>query len=279
MKKSIAFLMAVLLLSTLLTGCGTKAENQPQPENELTDPENGTEDPTREPAEQPNNGTNSGAINGTASTLSDAYTAFSDIKYIVFDRITTSLAESEEGAMTSLELLGVSLLDLLLIPLAMMGMDEVSMEAGLGFLQATDIDYQVNGNDYTLSYKDSEGKVWSFDVKYKISGKDWMQCTLNQQEAESLYFEYVKTSYGYAAQYYSYGAEEDALYAISALNNYDGIIGVSATADKPMTLSENISPDFPKQCESWYSVQGDKGEAISADGTTFTFTALPAELE
>jgi hypothetical protein len=268
--------MAALLLIALAAGCGAKTENLPQ-ENENTEP--GNEVPTEEPNE-PASG-DQGDVNYTAGTMSEAYTAFNDFKYVVLNRITNSLSESESGAMASMELLGLPFMDLLLAPVAMMGMEEASVAAGLAFLNAADVDYKANGNDYTLSYKDTEGSVWSFTVKYNIDGKDHMQCTVKQQGADSLYFEYMKTSFGYAAQYYSFATDdsEASLYVISALDNYDGIIGVSATAGGPVTLSENMAPDFAKEFESWYSVQGDKGEGVSSDGSTFTFTALPPETQ
>lgn len=276
--------MALLLLCALAAGCGTKTELNPQTGNRNDIPNNES-DPAgpAEPAEGPAAPENEdpAALPGTAGTFSEAYTAFNDFKYIVINRITNSLYESESGSMAAMELLGLPFLDLLLAPVAMMGMEEASVAAGLAFLNAADVDYKANGSDYTLSYKDSEGNVWTFAVKSNIGGKDHVQCTVKEKDADSLYFEYMKTSFGYAAQYYSYATDDsgETLYVISALENYDGIIGVSTKAGGPITLSETMAPDFPKSYESWYSVQGDKGEGVNSDGSTFTFTALPPETQ
>ncbi len=180
--------------------------------------------------------------------------------------------------MAALELLGLPMMDLSLAPVAFIGMDETSLKIGLGILNAADIDYQVSGNNYALSYKDSEGITWKYEVQYEIGGKERSQCTLKKQEAEILYFEYMRTSFGYAAQYIS--SEEDGskkMYLIAGDENCDGIVGISGNISQSVALSDNIAPDFPKQCESWFSVQGDKGEAVTADGTSITFTALPVE--
>jgi hypothetical protein len=260
MKKFIAMTLSVLLICLAATGCGqasdTTADSTAQAAN------NSTEAPTAQPTQ--------------AGNLSTAYTAYMEIKSDLITRLADGLTDSQP--MASMELLGMNMVELFLVPMAAMGMDETYAQATLAYMSASNVKYTADGNHYTLTYSDGQGNQMVCDSTYDPA-KDSAVTKITESEKDSLVFEYLKTSYGYASQYYL--KNDDGTYTVYKGTFYgkDGVIGVTDKAvAQPESIVGNgeVPENFPKECDNWFEAKGTAGTGMLSNGTALEFT-VPAE--
>lgn len=261
MKKIIAMTLTVLLICLAATGCGQSSDTS----TDSTAPvENSS---TEAPAAQPEQ----------AGSLSTSYTAYMEIKSDLIARLADGLTDSQP--MASMELLGMNMVEMFLVPMAALGMDETYAAATLAYMNASGVKYTADGNNYAVSYSDVEGNQMTCETTYDPD-KEAATTKITQSGKESLIFEYIKTSYGYASQYFI--KNDDGTYTVyqgTFYNGKDGVIGVTAqAAAQPESIfgKNEVSKDFPKENESWYQVEGTAGTGALPDGTALNF-AVPAE--
>lgn len=264
MKKLISILLATAMILAL-AGCGG-AQRAAAP----SDISGGT-DTTAAPevsADAPS----------TGSPVADSYTAYSTAKNNMVSRLSDGLTKNESTAFAALSLLGVTTADLAILPVSFFGLGKSAVEMGLGFMGATGADYSENGNSYKVTYTDKDGAKYDFSGTYDAA-KDALVCTASKDGKEAIYFEYVKTSYGYAAQYlFNNDDETVTLYQIT-VSGQDGVIGLSTDSSKPAPLTGSELADFPKTCSEWYAVTGLTITGVGSDGKeiNFEFTPTPSD--
>lgn len=266
MRRLIPVLLAVTMIF-LFAGCGgvpkaTASSNVSDTVNMPAGPEI-------------SNDNGSVGMPGTGSPVADSYTAYSTAKSNMVARLTDGLSNNPDTALVSLSLLGVTMADLAILPVSFFGLGSDAVNMGLGFMGATDIKYSENGNSYTVTYADNEGAKYDFSGTYDPV-KDALICTASKDGQEAIYVEYVKTSYGYAAQYFFNNDDGTvSLYQIT-VNGEDGVLGISTDSVKPAPLTGNEPSDFPKACPEWYAVTGLTITGVTSGGEELNFEFTPS---
>lgn len=267
MKKLLIVFIALFLIVATVAGCGQPSAAPPA----------GAASAGAEPAADNKAGTSAmqPALNGS---LSVSYIAYMKTKSDLLTRLSEGMADSPSIA--SMDLLGIGMVELLLLPMTAMGGDESSVQMALGFFNVSDIKYKADGNHYTVTYKDVEGIPMICETTYDPA-KDAAVTKITRSDEGALVFEYRKTSYGYASQYCI--ENDDGTYTVymgAFYNGADGIIGVDGhVAAYPASILDGaeVPLDFPENCESWYKIEGTSGTGKGSDGTAFDFT-VPAEV-
>ena len=277
MKKMISLLLAVLLLGVLFAGCGGPGA-APSSNDDVSDPVDLLPEEDETPDDEPADVPAGDSASGTGSGVADSYTAYLDAKNLMISRLADGLSNNPETAFSALSLLGVTMADLALMPVALFGLGQVSMEAGLAFFGATDVTYSENGNSYTVSYADKEGIQYDFTGTYDAAA-DALVCTAKTNGVESIYSEYRKTSFGYVGQYYFINDDDTTSLYQLAVKGEDGTLGVSTVSGQPAALTGGESVDFPKACAEWYSINGNIITGVTSDGTQLDFEYTPSATE
>lgn len=260
MKKYLSMLLAVLML-LVFAGCGG-----PPPAVTGDDIAGG------DLADNDDTGNAGGSATGNA--VSDSYNAFITAKGDMFNKLSEGLSNNPDTAFSAFALLGVAMVDLSLVPVTVFGLGNEGAAAGLAFFGASGIEYSESGNSYTLSYKDEEGKTFSYQGTYNPAA-DSLVCTASENGTEVVSMEYYKTSFGYVAQYFVSGEEGNTIYQIS-VSGQDGVIGIIESAAKPAALSGSESADFPKSSAQWFAISGNTITGLS-DGADISFEYTPTE--
>lgn len=264
MKKLISLVLAVLMLGVVVAGCGGQSA-----------PADGKEN-----AQESDGGQAGGTAGqtGTGSAVSDAYAAFTQAKSTMSSRLADGLAENPDTALSGLSLLGVTMADLALMPVAFFGLGEQGVTAGLGFFGVTGVSYSENGNNYSVSYADKEGQNWSFTGAFDpASGA--MSSTASLNDADAIFFEYRPTSFGYVSQYYFNNEDGTTTLYKLTISGEDGVIGISEAAGEPAALTGGETADFPKSCDFWYAVTGNTITGVDESGNDVNFTFTPGAEE
>lgn len=264
-KKYTVFLLIFLLVCLSSAGCG-KSGNSSQDSSAPADNVKQTADDSDVvPDTQP-------AQNGSFSA---AYSAYVETKSDLITRMADGLTDSQPAA--AMELLGMNMVEMFMIPMAAVGLDETHAKETLAYLNTSGVKYTAEGNHYLLTYSDAQGSEVTCDTLYDPK-KDTVATKIMEAGKESLVFEYTKTSYGYASQYYL--KNDDGTYIVYQGTFYgkDGTVGVinNAAAQPGSILGKEVQKDFPKACDSWYEAEGSEGKGKTADGAVLTFT-VPAK--
>ena len=213
---------------------------------------------------------------GSPAIASESYSAYIQAKGELLTRLSDALASNPETAFSSMSLLGISMVDLALLPASSFGLGEASANMALGFLRAEDIVYSENGNQYSVKYKGEDGSNYELQGEYDKSA-DALKCTSLVDGKETLTSEHRKTSYGYVSQTYVVNDDGSTyVYQLTATGN-DGVVGMSKASEKPSSLTGSESIDFPKQCQEWYAMNGNRVTGLTADGDEISFDYTPSE--
>lgn len=200
MKKILSLLLAVLI-GIQLIGCGNSTKNLQGDDRQVTasqsDTVAGENNKKTDKANEPAAGKTD---KGAGLSIADSYSIFIDTKSFLAERIIGGLSSDPELSLISLDLAGVIMVDLLMIPVSFFGLGEVAAKSGLAVLQLADVEYKESGNKYTLKYKDNDGKSHTFEGVYDEKA-DWLVCKATEDDQNILNAEYYQTSFGYIAQY------------------------------------------------------------------------------
>ncbi|HOF94593.1 MAG TPA: hypothetical protein PKX46_03685 [Clostridia bacterium] len=271
MKRLVSILLALVLILTMLGGCAKQAQKPAVKDSKKTE---AVDKQSPEKAEKPDKGAAKNPL-GAKSTPGEMYSAYLEMKSAFLERVIDSV--SQEAPMSVIGLLGLSTADLMLIPITLIGMDKGAIKAGLAvFGSDSDFQYNISGNNYTLSYKDN-GETVLYEMEYNPA-KQAAATKLSKGGKELMFFEYIKTSYGYASQHYL--VNDDGVFSVYMGTFYgssekpDGVVGVSEQLDAaPKSILSGTEPakDLPKQCKTWFAIEGASGKGQNDDGSTFNF--------
>jgi len=185
MKKIISVALIILLICMAAVGCGSSSDSTADSTTQAENNNSEAAAPTAEP--------------GQASGLGTSYTAYLETKSEIINRMADGLGESQP--MAAMELLGVNMVEMYMVPMAALGMDESYANETLAYLNASDVDYKADGNHYSVAYTGADGVQISCESTYD-KDKEAATTKISQAGKEALIFEYTKTSYGHASQYF-----------------------------------------------------------------------------
>ena len=285
--KLISLLTAMVLFVLLLVSCsGNAASGKDKPDEEerpdVTAPQDEEEDTDTE--QQQDEGSDipeqdeGSDIPGAPASASESYTAYIQAKGDLITKLTDALANNPGTELTSMSLLGVSMVDLAMLPASSFGLGEAAAITALGFLGAEDIEYSESGNQYSVKYRGQDGLNYELHGEYDKAA-DALKCTSFADGKESLTSEYRKTSFGYVSQIYVIDDDGSTYVYQLAVSGPDGVVGMSQVSEPPKALTGNESIDFPKQCKEWYAIEGDAVTGVTSDGEEISFTYTPSEDE
>ncbi|HHT65353.1 MAG TPA: hypothetical protein GX017_04600 [Clostridiales bacterium] len=270
-KQLLYQLTAMILIVLLLVSCGGKTTTGDEMNDKGANSESQDigSDNSGSPATVSDN-------SGSPAIASESYSAYIQAKGELLTRLSDALASNPETAFSSMSLLGISMVDLALLPASSFGLGEASANMALGFLRAEDIVYSENGNQYSVKYKGEDGSNYELQGEYDKSA-DALKCTSLVDGKETLTSEHRKTSYGYVSQTYVVNDDGSTyVYQLTATGN-DGVVGMSKASEKPSSLTGSESIDFPKECQEWYAIDGNKVTGVTADGNEISFDYTPSE--
>ena len=282
MKKIAVIVMLFALMLTMLGGCFKNPKGiVPKPTASQSAGDSNTAGNSN-PAANNGNGEDNGSENNSGSgsvealkpagNPSEGFANYSTYKSAAYDRITTLADEDDSISMTvSFGYLGVAMVDLSLLSLTLMTGDLQSSEMAMGMLGMEGAKITNSGNDYTITYKDSDGASFKQTCTYD-PGKDQLSSTLYDADGKiSIFFEYVFLGDAYAAQYY-YPSNE-AYEIIRAYFDKDNVaaFGILKASDEPASIlnKSGFNAEFVKNDQS-YVVLVDGKLTVFDNGTTTT---------
>ncbi len=279
MKRVFILALAVMMLSLVFAGCGPSSSA----ESPSADASAAASDETSAPSEEastPAEGTAaSSAPAQGAGTPAASYLAFTEAKTAVVTKLADGLSKNESTMYASMTLLGVTMADLIMLPVSFFGAGEEAATMGLAMLSASNVKYSENGNSYSISYTDEQGASYVFNGTYDAAA-DAIVCTAQKNSKDYFYSEYRKTSYGYASQYFFLNDDNTTtMYQIS-ISGQDGVLGISTTqTTQPAALTGSEPADFPTTQPEWYSITGSTIKGKTSDGTDVNFEYVPSATE
>jgi len=186
------------------------------------------------------------------------------------------LSSNPDTALHSILFLDIITVDMALIPASFFGIGQEAATTSLSEFGFKDAEYSENGNKYSVKYKNAQGRQYELQGEYDKSA-DALKCTSLVDGKETLTSEHRKTSYGYVSQTYVVNDDGSTyVYQLTATGN-DGVVGMSKASEKPSSLTGSESIDFPKECQEWYAIDGNKVTGVTADGNEISFDYTPSE--
>ena len=211
----------------------------------------------------------------SADTASAFYSAYIDAKSKVISKIMDGLSNNPDTVMTALSFIGATMSDLYLLPAMYFGLGESSVASALAMMGAKDVVYQENGNNYSISYLDTNDQnavlTGTFD-----SGKS-LTCVGSTNETENVFSEVYKTDFGYVGQFYYIADDGTTTLYQFAISGEDGVVGMVNGGERPAALTGAESADFAASAPEWYAINGSTITGVTSDGTSLNFEYVPSE--
>jgi len=285
LMKLLCQLTSIVLIVMLLAGCGKKAASgsnisDSKGKSDVTSQQDskGKSDVISQQTEKKDESSQKKeqgkASNASPATAGESFSKYMDAKLELVNKLADALTNNPETTLSALSFFGISMVDLALLPATFFGLGEASVAAGLGVIGAQDIKYSENGNQYKVTYNGSDGKKYEMLGEYDKAA-DALKCTSKIDNKEILFFEYRKTSYGYVSQIYTVNDDGTAtLYQLTISEN-DGMVGIFKASSAPPALTGSEKIDFPKQCQEWYAIEGDKVTGVASGGKEISFVYTP----
>ncbi len=266
MKKIMIMVSAVLVSSLLLAGCmktpsldqlvpgglggliGQTDKESPSQTIELTDIV-----PEKTDRVDPDSG------------FRNSYEAYLDAKSVLIDRMTGAFNQVPEAGMEAVfSLFGFSVIDFLMWPAAIIWEDEATARQMAGVFGALDMKFERKEGKSILTYT-QDGDTASF-VGEPMSGADGYIFTASFGGREKLRSEFVRTSYGFAGQYYHLEDDGKTTRFMIAIEGQDGAIGIEKDMARPGPLTGKEASDFPLSAPEWYRIQGKRVTGMTSEG-------------
>ena len=272
MRKLLSLALSFIMIAFVLTGCAKAtdaAEDVAAQAIEAAETGETLEDEAAAEAQQ-------SAPDGTDSdTASAFYSAYMEAKSDVLNRLMDGIGNNPDTMMSAFSFLGISLSDLYLLPALYFGLGEGSVAAALAMMGAKDVTYSEQGNQYIVTYKNSEDKDSSLTGTYEKNQSLIAVGSTNGNE--DVFAETYRTAFGYVGQFYFIADDGTAtLYQVS-ISGSDGVFGVMTGVDRPAALTGNESADFPKAAKEWYAISGSTITGLTAEGKSINFEYVPSE--
>ena len=278
MKKLLSFALAFLMLAFVMTGCAKTNDAASQAASDavsdaVTAAENGD---TAEAAKAAEAAVEDVQQNGADSdTASAFYSAYMEAKSDVLSPLMDALGNNPDTMMSAFSFLGITMSDLYLLPAMYFGLGETSVATALAMMGAKDVTYSEQGNQYTVTYKDSNDKTATLTGTYE-KGKSLIAVG-STNGTENVFAETYRTAFGYVGQFYFIADDGTATLYQVAISGKDGVFGVITGGQRPSPLTGNESADFPKSAKEWYAISGDIVTGMTAEGKSISFTYVPSE--
>lgn len=278
MKKLLSIALALLMFAFVLTGCAKANDAASQAASDavsdaVTAAENGD---SAEAAKAAEAAVEDVQQNGADSdTTSAFYSAYMEAKSAVLTPLMDALGNNPDTMMSAMSFLGVTMSDLYLLPAMYFGLGETSVATALAMMGAKDVTYNEQGNQYTVTYKDSNEKTVTLTGTYE-KGKSLV--TVGSTDGtENVFAETYRTAFGYVGQFYIIADDGTAsLYQVS-VSGKDGVFGIVTGEPRPAPLAGNEPADFPKSAKEWYAISGNNVTGMTSDGKSISFTYVPSE--
>lgn len=279
MKKIICIVLILAFLLVAVTGCMGNLEKavesavQSAVQEDLGDTGTSGEDTSTATEDTVSDTSSSGDL-----PLYESYAKYSEAKSNLASNMSTVL--SEDTNLTdlmltgSMDILGISFADLMLIPLTVVGMEDSNASAAtLAMLGMEGVKISNSGNTYTVEYSDTEGGSVIIESTYDL-GSESMSSTLSQNGEFYLLSEYTKITGGYAGQIYM--SNDDGTYqTVKIVTNMDGTAGTigiirngTSEPDSIFQKGDGVGADFATNVDDWYTLADGKLSA-SVGGTQY----------
>ncbi|MEZ4628063.1 MAG: hypothetical protein R2912_08280 [Eubacteriales bacterium] len=276
MKKAISIALAIMMIAFVMTGCAKAKDAATDAVSDaITAAENAGEAVSDGAA---SNDTQQSAPAGSANdNASEFVSAYMEAKSVALERLTDGLTNNPDTVMSTFSLLGISLSDLYLLPAMYFGLGESSVATALAMMGSKDVKYSESGNNYTITYKNSDDQETTMVGTYDKGRSLYVVGSTNG--VEDTYFEAFRTSFGYVSQFYNIADDGTGTVYQIAVNGSDGTFSIATGVGRPAALTGNESADFPKAAKEWYSITGSTITGITAEGTSVNFEYVPSENE
>ena len=271
MKKILSLSLALLMIALVFTGCAKAKDAADEAVSEaITAAESGENmEAAADAAAQ------SVASGADADNASAFYGAYIEAKSAVLDRLMDGIGNNPDTMMSAFSFLGIAMSDLYLLPAMYFGLGEVDVAAALAMMGAKDVKYSEQGNQYTVTYKNSNDKDATLVGTYD-KGRSLLAIGTTDG-VENVYSDVYRTSFGYVGQFYVVADDGTATLYQVAISGSDGVFGVITGADRPAPLTGNESADFPKSAKEWYAINGSSITGLTAEGKSVSFEYVPSE--
>jgi len=207
--------------------------------------------------------------------VSSSFSAYIEEKNRMLSRLSDALTTNPDTVFYSMSLIGVVMVDVALAPAGCFGLGQNVAIATLKSLGAEDVEYSESGNQYSIKYRNNDGKKYELEGEYNKAA-DSLKCIVKIDGKESLISEYRKTSFGYVSQIYTITENNSAYVYQLAVSDENGALGISKVSAVPPALSGDEKIDFPKQCEEWYAIEDDAVTGVTSDGKKISFVYTPS---
>ena len=264
MKRFIAVFISLLLFASVLSGCAKAKDAAMDAADEAVGA-----------AQEAVSDTAGNAPAGDADTASAFYLAYSESKSAVVSRLMDGLGNNPETTMSAFSFLGATFIDLYLLPATYFGLGETSVATALAMMGGKDVTYQEDGNHYTVTYQNSEGKQSVLKGTYD-SGKSLL-CVGSTDGVENVFSETYRTSFGYVGQFYTISDDGTSSLYLFSVSGQDGSVGIVSSVDRPAGLTGGESADFTSSAKEWYAVSGNTITGVNAEGKSIQFDFVPSE--
>ena len=272
MRKLVSFALSLMMVAFVLSGCSKAKDAAEDVAAQSVEAAETGEKATEEVATEAQQSAPSGSDSDTASAF---YTAYMDAKSDVLNRLMDGIGNNPDTMMSAFSFLGISMSDLYLLPALYFGLGESSVATALAMMGAKDVSYNEQGNQYTVTYKNSEDKESSLTGTYD-KGKS-LVAVGSTNGKEDVFAETYRTAFGYIGQFYFIAEDGTAtLYQVS-ISGSDGVFGVLTGVDRPAALTGAEGADFPKAAKEWYAITGSTITGLTADGKQINFEYVPSE--
>ncbi len=264
MKKVLSLLVSLLLVLSLFSGC-SKKDSAAQEAATIAQEAEVVEEAAAADA----------SYDASTNTASDFYSAYIDAKSKVVSKIMDGLSNNPDTVMTALSFIGATMSDLYLIPAMYFGLGESSVASALAITGAQNVVYQENGNNYSISYLDTNDQdavlTGTFDA-----GKS-LTCVGSTNGTENVFSEVYKTAFGYVGQFYYIADDGTTTLYQFAISGEDGVVGMVNGGARPTALTGTEGADFAASAPEWYAINGSTITGVTSDGTSLNFEYVPSE--
>jgi hypothetical protein len=291
LKKTAVALMLLAMALSLLGGCFRMPkevsdiiqEAQNAYENDSDDSEDEDEDDDSDdaddtdvrPSDDADDGDDEDGTGGSltpASNPSEGYNNYITVKGEAIDRVMGVSEQADALTFTvSMSLMGVSMADLSLLAITAFSDDLQASEMALGWMGFEDIEIKGSGNDYTITYTDSEGKSVEQTCRYDPKTDSLESAVYNEDGTVAMFFEYVRQGDAYVAQYFY--PWDESYQIIRAYFDTDNIaaFGTCMAFEQPDSIigQTGLDEGFVENEES-YLILKDGKLTVFDNGTTTT---------
>lgn len=269
-------LTAMFLIMLLLVSCGGGAPSDEDKLGGEKKPEVTAQQDEQKDANSEQKQEEISNVAGLPSTAGQSFGSYVEAKGELIAILTDALVNNPGTELDSMSFLGIAMVDIALVPASSFGLGQDAAASALGFLGAKDVEYSESGNQYSIKYRNAEGKQYELLGEYDKAA-DALKCISKMDGKETLISEYRRTSFGYVGQIYTIGEDDSAHVYQLAVKGKDGAVGFSKVSAAPPALTGKETIDFPKQCQEWYAIEGDKVTGITSDGREISFVYTPSE--